>query len=73
MTDKEFINEYKKITITSICKETGTNYHNIMSGRAGYDATKKVATAIADKLCELLNKRDTFMVVDFGDKNSKDN
>lgn len=68
MSDKEFINEYKKITITSICKETGVNYHNIMCGRAGYDATKKVAKAIADKLCDLLNKRDEFMAIDFENK-----
>ncbi len=68
MNDKEFINEHKKITITSICKETGVNYHNIMCGRAGYDATKKVAKAIADKLCDLLNKRDEFMAIGFENK-----
>ena len=65
MTDKEFINEYKKITITSICNETGVNYHNIMCGRAGYEATKKVAKAIADKICDLLNKRNEFVAIDF--------
>lgn len=64
MSDKEFIKQFKKITITSVCKETGVNYHNIMCGRAGYDATKKVANNIAEKLVDLLNKKDDFFAVD---------
>ena len=69
MNDKDFIKEFKKISIKTICNEQKVNYYNIMCGRAGYEATKKVSKAIADKLCELLNKRDEFMAVDFKDTN----
>jgi len=73
MTDKEFIKQFKKISLKEICNEENINYHNIMSGRAGYEATKKVSKAIADKMCELLNKREEFMAVDIGiyDKETK--
>jgi hypothetical protein len=66
MTDKEFISKFKEISITKVCEEANVNYHNIMSGRAGYEATSKVAKLIADKICDLLNARQEFMAVDFG-------
>jgi hypothetical protein len=69
MTDKEFITKFKEISIKKICTEVNVNYHNIMSGRAGYEATSKVAKLIAIKLCDLLNARKEFIAVDF-DKNS---
>ena len=68
MTDKEFITKFKEISITKICEEANVNYHNIMSGRAGYEATSKVAKLIATKMCDLLNSRKEFMAVDFGEK-----
>ena len=71
MTDKEFINKFKEISIAKICRETNVNYHNIMSGRAGYKSTQKVAKLIADKMCELLNARNEFIAVDFSDKNGE--
>ena len=71
MNDKEFIKSFKEITIKSICKEQNVNYYNIMSGRAGYDATSKVAKLIATKICNLLNARHEFMAVDFEEENSK--
>lgn len=65
MTDKEFINKFKEISIAKICREQNVNYHNIMSGRAGYEATSKVSNAIATKICDLLNSRQEFMAVGF--------
>ena len=73
MTDKEFIKKFKEISIAKICRETNINYHNIMSGRAGYNATSIVAKSIADKICDLLNERKEFMAVDFGEDNTKEN
>ena len=67
MTDKEFIKKFKEISITKICEEANVNYHNIMSGRAGYEATAKVAKLIATKMCDLLNSHKEFMAVDFGE------
>ena len=74
MNNKEFIEEFKNISIKSVCKEQNINYFNIMSGRAGYDATDKVANALADKLTDLLNKKTEVFAVNFGafeDKKSK--
>ena len=71
MTDKEFINKFKEISIAKICRETSVNYHNIMSGRAGYEATSKVANAIAEKLCDLLNSHKEFMAIGFGEQDNK--
>ena len=68
MTDKEFIKKFKEISIAKICRETNVNYHNIMSGRAGYKATSIVAKSIADKICELLNSRNEFVAVDFSEE-----
>ena len=71
MTDKEFITKFKEISITKVCEEANVNYHNIMSGRAGYEATSKVAKLIATKICELLNARKEFMAVDFGENSNE--
>ena len=71
MNDKEFIKEFKKISIKAICKEQKVNYYNIMCGRAGYDSTKKVSKAIANKLCDLLNQREEFMAIDFKNNDEK--
>lgn len=73
MNDKDFIKEFKKISVKSICNEQKVNYYNVMSGRAGYDATRKVAKAIADKLCSLLNERNEFMAVNFEDNGKNKN
>lgn len=67
MTDKEFITKFKEISIIKICEEEQVNYHNIMSGRAGYVATAKVAKAIANKMCDLLNSHKEFMAIGFGE------
>ncbi len=72
MLDKDFIKNFKDISIAKICREENVNYHNIMSGRAGYDATHKVAKSIATKICDLLNSRKEFMAVDFGEENPKE-
>lgn len=71
MTDKEFITKFKEISITKVCEEANVNYHNIMSGRAGYEATAKVAKLIATKICDLLNARQEFMAVDFGENQNE--
>jgi len=65
MNDKDFIKEFKKISIKAICKEQDVNYYNIMCGRAGYNATKKVAQALANSLCDLLDKKEDFMSINF--------
>ena len=70
MNDKDFIKEFKKISIKTICKEKNVNYYNIMCGRAGYEATRKVSKELATQLCDLLNKRKEFMAVDFDENSS---
>lgn len=57
MTDKEFIEKFRKITIAEVCRELGVNYFNISGGRAGYDTTKKVVITIQDKLNALLREK----------------
>lgn len=57
MTDKEFINEFKNITLANICRKLNVNYYNIMSGRAGYETTKKVADEIEKQIKLLLENK----------------
>ena len=64
MNDKEFISEFKKLTIASICRDLKVNYHNIMAGRAGYETTKRVANAIEDKIYDILDQRKDFIDID---------
>ena len=65
MTDKEFIKTFKKINLIEICKEVNVNYCNIMSGRAGYEPTHKVAEQIRNKLTELLGQKKDIEIVEF--------
>ena len=57
MNDKNFIKEFKKISIKNICKQNDINYYNIIGGRAGYEATKKVVEILSNELQTLIDKK----------------
>ena len=65
MSDKEFIQRFKEISIVKICEENKVNYHNIINGRAGFDATNKVANGLAAQLKELLDKKQEPISIEF--------
>lgn len=60
MSDKEFIEKFRKITVAKVCRELEVNYYNVSGGRAGYDTTKKVAKTIQEKLNRLLREKNKY-------------
>ena len=60
MTDKEFVQKFKLITIRNVCRKTGVNYYNIIHGSSGYSATKIVVDEIIKEVMEIINQREEF-------------
>lgn len=56
MNDKEFIDEFKKIQFTKICKKVGVDRSNLTNGKASDESTSKVATELLKELEECINK-----------------
>ena len=56
MTNKEFIDEFKKIQFTKICKKVGVDRSNLTNGKVSDDSYKKVADEIRNQISELLKK-----------------
>lgn len=54
MKDLTFIQNFTKIKVSKACKELGYDQSNLMKGKCGRDAEKKVRIAIEISLLSLL-------------------
>lgn len=56
MTDKELINEYRKIkTLSHFCRELGLDRANLVSGRYNAEKEKEVARLCKNELIRMYN------------------
>lgn len=51
--DLQFIKDFSKITIVSICKDLKINRGNLLNGKASQENTKKVKEEIIKRIKEL--------------------
>lgn len=58
MDAKEYVKNFKKITVNKICKEKNFNKGNVASGRANDDVYKTIKEEIENKIAKLYIKEE---------------